>query len=102
MQREVLTDAESVAELAAVVSPTDPQLAAAYQATPIASRVAALCLLHQWATAEDTAQQGAALEMWGQLLEAASRDPEFASNKYIMMSAMHRRKVWACSLHLCG
>ncbi|GAB4823730.1 hypothetical protein N2152v2_010776 [Parachlorella kessleri] len=46
---EVLLDAESTAELAAVMQPTDPQLAEAFATTAIAPRVAVLCLLHEWA-----------------------------------------------------
>ncbi len=44
-----MLDAESTAELAAVMQPTDPQLAEAFATTAIAPRVAVLCLLHEWA-----------------------------------------------------
>lgn len=93
LQGEVVTDAESAAQLAAVLQPGDPELAAAFASTPIAPRVAALCLLHQWASSasaaageEDQAQAGtaasaAARGMWERLLALTTNNPELSSNK---------------------
>ena len=50
LQGEVLLEAESTAELAAVMQPTDPHLAEAFATTAVAPRVAVLCLLHDWAS----------------------------------------------------
>jgi hypothetical protein len=41
-------DSELPSDLAALMAPTQPELAEAYANTPLAPRVAALCMLHRW------------------------------------------------------
>lgn len=114
-------DGESVAALAAVMRPTDPELAEAYATTTTAPRVAALCLLHEWASTAAVAtapsseggssQQGggsgsargmqaqateAAAEAWAQLLCLALNDPHLSSSQYAFHGPTHRKKVSSC------
>ena len=104
-------DADSAAELAALMAPGDPQLAAAFGATELAPRVAALCLLRSWVEQAQQAQQAqqqqqgalqqpappaaaaAGLLMWRQLLALSASDPELGAARYGPLGTVHRKKV---------
>lgn len=108
-------DAESAAELAALLAPGDAQLAAAFAACELAPRVAALCMLRVWVEAaqpqgflarapeqqqEEEQQPQAAEEaraagllMWRRLQELAASDPEMSMSRYSPLGPVHRKKV---------
>ena len=101
-------DAGSAAELAALMAPGDPQLAATFGATELAPRVAALCQLRAWVEQAQQAQQAqqdqgasqqlapaaaAGLLMWRQLLALSGSDPELGAARYGPLGVVHRKKV---------
>ncbi|PRW33151.1 methyltransferase TARBP1 [Chlorella sorokiniana] len=100
-------DAEAAAELAALMAPGDAQLAAAFASSPLAPRVAALCLLHSWAEQAQQAQQAAGQQQaapaaaaaeagrqfWRQLFDLALHDGELGATRYSSLGVAHRRKV---------
>jgi hypothetical protein len=88
----VVLDAESAADVAALLGPLDPGLAASHAAAPSAPRVAALCLLHAWAAATG-AGDAAAAAAWRRLFALATTDPELSAERYLFWGATHWRKV---------
>ena len=109
-------DAEAAAELAALMAPGDADLAAAFASSPLAPRVAALCLLHSWVQqAQQVAEQAGAQQpsagqqqqqqqqqtaageagrqLWHQLFELALHDRELSATRYSTLGVTHRKKV---------
>ncbi|KAK9803310.1 hypothetical protein WJX72_011367 [[Myrmecia] bisecta] len=80
----------------------DPQLAAAVQATTMAPRITAVCCIYQLAriandegpaTAYRQAAGAVGRQLWADLLELATGDPELRRGKYQAGSLLHRRKA---------
>ncbi|EFN52863.1 hypothetical protein CHLNCDRAFT_138347 [Chlorella variabilis] len=97
-------DGETAAELAALIAPGDAHLAEAFEATKLAPRVAALCMLWSWvqqAEAEARAStiasaapaREAGLLLWGQLLDLSASDPELSAARCTDLGKVHRKKV---------
>lgn len=103
-------DADAAAELASLMAPGDAKLSAAFASSPLAPRVAALCLLHSWVQQAQQAQQAGAHEaaagqqaaaaageagrqLWRQLLDLALHDAELSATRYSALSIVHRKKV---------
>lgn len=102
-------DADSAAELAALVAPADGELAAAFAGSVLAPRCAALCLLRCWveqseqsatwhgsagtAAAQADAAREAGLLAWRRLLALAATDPELSAARYSPLGHVHRKKV---------
>ena len=99
LQSDGIWDAEPAAELAAILAPTDPTLAAAYAGTELAPRVAAVCLMSAWARCAGEsgpkagAAAAAAAAAWRFLFELATQDEELSRGTYGLHSQTHRRKV---------
>lgn len=110
-------DADSAAELAALVAPADAELAAAFAGSELAPRCAALCLLRCWVEQSERGKQGAPCQqgaagaaaglagaareagmlVWRGLLELASADPELSAARYSPLGHVHRKKVRAAA-----
>ncbi|KAL4440005.1 hypothetical protein ABPG75_003006 [Micractinium tetrahymenae] len=114
-------DADSAAELAALIAPADAELAAAFAGSELAPRVAALCLLRCWVeqagqqaqqaqqaqqraspqgtadaaagTGSGAAAREAGLLIWRRLLGLAASDPELSAARYSPLGHVHRKKV---------
>eukprot|EP00887_Chlorella_sp_A99_P000598 scaffold17.g598.t1 len=93
---EAAWDPEQAAELAAIVAPTNPELAGLFAATELAPRVALVCMLAEWVRAAqqgDAAAAAAGVAAWEVLLRHATEDEEQCSSKYLPSGSTHRKKV---------
>lgn len=107
MQRDVVLDGPSAAELAALMAPIDPELAAAHATSATAPRVGALCVLHSWVEAGAAGDQDAAtaaIAVWDRLLLWATTDEDMIAVKYFHQGPIHRRKlrIWQALTVLSG
>lgn len=107
MQDNIIIDEPSAEELAEMMQPLDPELAAIYASSSVASRVPMICLLHAWVTNatndENEDSNRAARAVREELLQRTLYDEDLSATHYIHGKIAHRKKIraWQALTVLC-